>query len=354
MSNEELTSGQWRFFTSPYGSRLYGTATPTSDTDEKVIYVPSLDSLLLGKKLTIYKERVDAQGNKVPDNVSMPDGGVETEHIPLQTFVRDFVRGQAYALEVAYAYVGRGKPAPGVVYSIELETYHFLQQLIEKFGNSDVYSMVSFAKKQTLDYVHRGERLNKAIAVLEVIERYIKKAITDGYEPLPRLDTLHNNKPILDWVALDTGLKIGTSTNGNRAMRTLELNGRSYLETTDLDHLAIQLRKVIDAYGARTNAAAEQAVDFKSLSHAVRVYQQAIELLDTGWITFPRQNAAELLAIKRGEADLENVKELLNQLDAEVQAKVLASSIQKRTPELEEAAEKWLLKQLHVLYVLSV
>ena len=34
---------------SVYGSKLYGTSTPASDTDEKMIYLPSLQSLLLGK-----------------------------------------------------------------------------------------------------------------------------------------------------------------------------------------------------------------------------------------------------------------------------------------------------------------
>ena len=59
--------------------------------------------MLLGKKLSIFKTRVDAAGNKVPDKDSMPDNGVENEYFPLQTFVRDFVNGQTYALEIAWA-----------------------------------------------------------------------------------------------------------------------------------------------------------------------------------------------------------------------------------------------------------
>src|SRR5664279_214291 len=91
-----------------YGSKLYGTSTPTSDTDLKSVYLPAIDDLLLGKKLVATKTRVDEHGVKVPDKDSMPDRGVENEYIPFQTFVRDFVRGQTYAVEIAWAVMAQG------------------------------------------------------------------------------------------------------------------------------------------------------------------------------------------------------------------------------------------------------
>ena len=75
-----------------YGSKLYGTNTPTSDTDLKSIYLPTIDDMLLGKKLAVHKSRVDAHGKPVPEGEPMPDSGVENEYIPFQTFVRDFVQ----------------------------------------------------------------------------------------------------------------------------------------------------------------------------------------------------------------------------------------------------------------------
>jgi predicted nucleotidyltransferase len=38
-------------FSSLFGSRLYGTQTPTSDLDRKLIYLPSLNDLLLNKNI---------------------------------------------------------------------------------------------------------------------------------------------------------------------------------------------------------------------------------------------------------------------------------------------------------------
>jgi hypothetical protein len=315
---------------------LYGTSTSSSDSDFKVIFLPKIANLLLGKKLQIYKERTDAAGNKVPDGASMPANGIETEYIPLQTFVRDFVRGQTYALEIAHAYLATGEGTDA--------SFRFVQELIEKFSNSDVYSMVGFAKKTTMDYCNRAERLNDA--------KKVRDALAEFQElPGARLDTqLADGSFALDWIAERTGLKIGTSVNSNKALRTLELNGRSYLQTTTIEHLIKAIEKLIASYGERTNAAAETDVDYKSLGHAIRVYDQAIELLQTGKITFPRPNAEFLLTVKQGKADLEFVKATLRCRDFEVLELLERTTLQKRTPELEAAAEEWLLLNLKDLY----
>jgi predicted nucleotidyltransferase len=343
------TSEDWNFLYSVYGSKLYGTSTPQSDTDEKVIYVPALDKLLLGKKPKIYKEREDANGNSIPDGQPMPDGGRECEYIPIQTFVHDFVHGQTYAVEIAHAYLAGGPPKHGITYTSEMPVYALIEELVEKFGNADVYAMVGFAMKQTFDYVKRGERLNKALHLRDFLHaNFYDKSLET------RLDTIVNGEMVLDIVAREIGLSTGISENNNKIMRTLELNGRSYLETTTVFHIYTLIAKLVSSYGDRTKAAAETDVEYKSLSHAIRVYQQVLELLETGRITFPRPNASLLLAVKQGKGDLGTVKVLLEQLDEEVQEKILTSTIRKRTPELEAAAEEWLLLQLHDLYSLSL
>lgn len=333
-----------------YGSKLYGTNTPTSDTDLKTVYLPAIDDMLLGKKLVATKTRVDEFNNPVPDKQSMPERGIENEYIPFQTFVRDFVRGQTYAVEMAFGVLTQGPSAPDFRSQIEFD---ILEDMVARFANSEVYSMVGFAQKQTLDYVHRGERLNQAQSIRTELLKLVDDLNRDGTFDATkvRLDTkLYGGETVFDTLKRATGLPEATTTNNNRVMRTLELNGRSYVETTELSHLDLQLKKLIESYGDRTNAAAKTDVDFKSLSHAVRVYQQAIEMLDTGKVTFPRPNAAELLMIKQGREDLELTKARLRVLDAEVLAKMKTTSVQPRTHELEQAAEQWLLTRLRELY----
>lgn len=342
------TDGKDIMFIVEYGSRLYGTSTPASDTDLKAIFLPDIDDVLLGKRMSSTKARFDAEGVKITDDsLPMPSNGVETEFIPFQTFVRDFVQGQTYAVECAFAILNQGASSPS---KLSQREYDLVFLLVHTFKNAEVYSMVSFAQKQTFDYVRRGERLNH----LEAVESSLMEAMMHffGDAAMPRLDTWLGTTQILDVIAADTGLKTSVSVNNNKSQRTLELNGRSYLESTRLDHILEQVRKQIAKFGERSTAAAETVVDFKSLSHAVRVYQQSIELLDTGGITFPRPNAEELLKIKQGLANLEEVKAQLEELDAEVLFKQASSTLQKKTPALVTQAEQWLLKALRELYVL--
>ena len=348
----DIADGKDIMFLVTYGSKLYGTNSAKSDTDLKAIYLPKIDDMLLGKRLVATKKRWDAAGERLPDfdsegkALKMPDGGTECEYIPFQVFVRDYVAGQTYAVECAFAIKSTGPTAPT---NLEKFEYQLVTELIRQFGNAEVYSMVGFAAKQTLDYVHRGERLNEVTAVRDIIQR-----VYDSFEqPLAlRLDTKleSTSELILEYVASFAGLKIGAVTNTNRTLRTLELNGRSYPETTALSHVLQQLNKLIDSYGERTNRAAEVDVDYKSLSHAVRVYQQAIEILDTGSITFPRPNVSELFEIKEGRADLDDVKEKLKALDAEVLEKIQTSTIRKKTLVLQQEAEVWLVEMLRKLY----
>lgn len=331
-----------------YGSHLYGTATPTSDIDLKVVYLPLLSNVLLGKKHAIFKQRYDAEGNKIPDDgTPMPDNGKEVEYFPLATFARDFIAGQTYAVEIAYAYL---KDLEDVGYSNEQDerVKNFIRVLTNEFGTKEVYSMVGFAIKQTMDYVQRGERLNAAEKVRDVILETVEEA--KHIAAHIRLDDEINGRRVLDVVAEKTGLKIGLNTGGNKPIRSLELNGRSYLETSALSHVLTAVEKLIACYGERSTKAAKTDVDFKSLSHAVRVYQQSIELLETGKLTFPRANATQLLEIKEGRANLEDVKALLKSLDTEVQEKILTSTVRPKTPELEAKLEKFLLDTLYQLY----
>lgn len=336
---------QFNLFHVTYGSKLYGTNTASSDTDNKVVYVPALGDLLLGKKLPIFKERHDAEGNELGVNATMPPDGVETEFFPVQTFVRDFVGGQTYALEMAHAYLRNGPPERGFGYNMEKPVYDFVREMVDRFTNAEVYSMVGFAMKQTFDYVKRGERLNETKRVLEVVDRYMGKDV--------RLDTEFNGAPLYKLIAAQAGLETELLTNGTKPTQSLKMNGRNYMETTTLEHFRNQLVKVIDSFGERSVQASLTAVEHKSLSHAVRVYQQAIELLDTGKITFPRPNAEFLLSVKQGKEDLETVKALLAQLDDEVQAKIKTSTLQKKTKELQDEAEAWLLAKLFELYELN-
>lgn len=336
-------------FTVQYGSKLYGTSTPQSDTDKKSIYFPSLENLLLGKRLEVHKTRVDAEGNNVPPTSPMPDNGVENEYISIQTFVKDFLGGQTYAQELAYAVIGKYKD------EVSPFAYNFVSDMVSQFKNAEVMAMVGFARKACFDYSKRAERMNSAVSLRNSLcvlkDKILESQKVYGHTQL-RLDSLFEGKPILDWAAEETGLQIG-EINNNKIMRSLEMNGRSYGESSDLITLINALNKQIDKYGVRVFLAADIDVDYKSISHAIRVYQQSIELLETGTITFPRPNAAFLLSVKQGKEDPEVVTKLLNDLDEQVKVKLETTSLPRKSQELVAQSEKWLSSILLAHYNLA-
>lgn len=328
----------------PYGSHLYGTNTPTSDLDFKVVYLPDFEDVLLGKKLQTFKQRFTADGLPVSDSMPMPDNGIETEYVPFQTFCRDFMNGQTYALEVAFSCANRMNTAP------------WLYELIDQFLTCNVSSMAGFAMKQTFDYVHRGVRLEKARALQRAIAKVAGDIevvnVSSGDERFLRyrMDTVLHGEKVLHRLVREAELEIGTTVNNGKEMETLKLNGRDYLETTDLHQMLTTVQKLVDSYGHRTQAAAEAEVDRKSLMHAVRVYGQALELLRTGKLVFPNPEAALLLRVKE-ELPLETVKEMLLNLEKQLEEEMAKSTLlPAKTAEMERSFDAWLVDWLRKLY----
>jgi hypothetical protein len=84
----------------------------------------------------------------------------------------------------------------------------------------------------------------------------------------------------------------------------------------------------VNDYGQRAlQAERSEGIDWKALSHAVRVGREALELLHAGKITLPLPYAAEILAIKQGERIYEAVAETIDRLLVDVQEAVVSSSL---------------------------
>ncbi|HEX3862743.1 MAG TPA: DUF1643 domain-containing protein [Stellaceae bacterium] len=97
------------------------------------------------------------------------------------------------------------------------------------------------------------------------------------------------------------------------------------------------MRRIVDEYGHRARQAERQeGVDWKALSHAVRVGSQAVELLQTGSVTFPRPDAPHLIAIKLGQLAYREVAAEIEELLIDVEREAERSTL----PEL--ADQEWI------------
>jgi hypothetical protein len=288
-----------------YGSRNYGTETPTSDYDYKVIYVPSMRDMLLGKKFKIFKNRFDSAGVPITDNhCSMPDGGAEYEYIPLQTFIKDYTKGQTYAAEVMFALIANP----------EHKLHSLAKEVVGSFRVTDVLSMVGFAKKQTMDYISRARRL----VDVKMMVDFLNSKIALG-KPHAKLCEFIDEVPEKFHIIMDKDVK---------PYRGIYVAGRQYSERTSISDICASLTIIRDDYGQRVvEAIGSGNIDWKSISAAVRCYEQAIELYQTNHITFPRKNAEYLLEVKQGKIPFDEVKPVLEELADRVDSIVVGDPI---------------------------
>lgn len=334
-----------------YGSHLYGTVTAKSDTDFKAIALPPKRDLFLGKPLRVDRKRHNPDGSPMGPNDTMQPDGWEIEISSVQKFVADFFGGQSWAIETAFAVAQRKylPHAPQTIRRFEAFRRLCVELLSPRFLHRNVQGMVGFAVKQTFDYVRRGERLLAARHTLYQID-----AMLHVLPPSARLDDdWSEDQKVLDQLAKSCEFEIGARTNHRKIFRTLKLNGREYLETTKLSHFRDSVQALVNQYGERSTNAGENTVDWKSMHHAVRVYQQVQEYLTTGWIEFPRPNIKDLLEIKQGRAPWEEVKEMLIYLDNRVQDLIAGSELPIVNDEMKVRAENMLYTWLNMEYAID-
>lgn len=286
-----------------FGSVLYGTSTPDSDEDFKSVFLPDANDILLQRiPATLSNRRIKAEGEK---NMA---GEVDLESFALHRYLSLLAEGQTLALDILFAPRWAMLSEPDPIWS-ELIANR------DRVVNRSAASFVGYCKSQASKYGIRGSRVH---AVREIVE-WFDKAI-DQYGHLARLrDAVDALPAFIADRRLEHTFLLEIDHPGRAAGPVLHLEccDRKVPVTNTLKDCRAVFGRVFDQYGLRAlQAERQENVDFKALSHAVRVGSEAIELLSTGSITFPLPNAAHILAIKRGErpyqeigAEIENLLE---------------------------------------------
>lgn len=299
-----------------FGSHLYGTSTPKSDFDEKSVVLPDARSLLLGSQMVAALERATGEGTVVPSTRPAAEPFYsDVELFQLAKFLILASEGQTVILDMLFA--------PSSMY---LEPAHALWH--EILENRDLLlsrkaaGFVEYCRTHASRYSVKAERLGAAQAAVDLVDRL--SAEYGHLAPLqvagPELDELVVASPFTKLVDIEV--------RRGHAVRHLEVCGRKAPLTASLKTAREVFATVVKNYGQRTrDAVANDGASWKALSHAVRVAYEALEFLETGTITFPRPEAARLLAIKLGQVPFEAVSEELDALLEKVEVAHAASSL---------------------------
>lgn len=357
-----------KLFTCMYGSKLYGTSTPTSDVDLKHVVLPMLGALLVGKPV---KNVAYHTNNEV--NVRNTQDDVDEEFIPVQVFARDFMKGQTYALELAFAVDGNhaGQQFYTQEDPLAEELFkHFVRELKEKFLTSNIKAMMGYVVNQANIYSLKGERLN-LLNELETLFKgmyapgtqdfgfsltKIEHIFADAYQDDGRSDTSLAKTFVNEAIALSKKypkyFKISKYDIGDGQMKPCFIvNEKVFPHTNTIGHSLGVLETMMSKYGTRAEQAREANVDWKAMMHALRIVDEGLELLRDRKITLPfsSDQVKFYLSVKRGEVPIEQVKAELDQKLTALKA-LEASSTLPTSADLEEDFALWLEEWMFKFY----
>jgi hypothetical protein len=274
-----------------FGSHLYGTSTPASDTDYKSVYLPSASDILLQRVKS--SDRQDRR-QKDEGEKNLPTD-VDNESYSLQYYFELLASGQTVAIDMLFA------PEPEVTTPL----WKMIQRNKDKLITKKASVFLGYCRQQANKYGIKGSRVAAARAASEMFTNLYKdqSSITKVGEFSPFFAQLIEDHPDHIRIAYYDDPK------GVRDSETyLEVCNRKVPFKASVKLAAEIFTKIFDNYGARAlQAESNEGVDWKALSHAVRVGHEALELMSTGKVTFPLHNAAHILEIKQGKWEYESV-----------------------------------------------
>jgi len=270
-----------------FGSHLYGTNTPESDTDYNGIYMPTREEVLLNKvpKAASYHSKKTKK-----EGVRNDADDIDIKIYSLHYFMELLYRGESIALDMIHA--------PDDWPLLDSDIWAVLRKNRRRFHTKSLKSFVGYARKQAAKYGVKGSRLATVKGVIEYMEGAVKAAgdevkLKHIWGDLPKGDHIH---------------KIAGIEGSSKDLPMYQVIGKKFGKKCKVSYVLDILKKFEKEYGHRARLAEKnEGIDWKAVSHAMRAALQVSELLGTGDIIFPLRQAELLKKIKKGEYDYNTV-----------------------------------------------
>jgi hypothetical protein len=295
-----------------FGSHLYGTSTPMSDIDYKSVFVPSARDIVLQRvKSTIASKRPKGTGEK---NYA---GEIDEESHSLQRFLELASEGQTVALDVLFSPESAMVRPPADEWREIIANRHRL--LTKKAA-----SFVSYVRTQSNKYGIKGSRVATARGALALLTSAI-----EAHGTTAKLELVAEEVATFVGAHEHTALLPIENPGTGRMMVHWEVCGRKVPYSASIKNAHGVMQAMMNEYGKRAlMAETQQGVDWKALSHAVRIGTQALELLESGHITFPLPNARHIIDIKTGKLKYQDVADEIEDFLARVEIAAQNSTLQ--------------------------
>ena len=270
-------------FTTLYGSHMFGCAVATSDEDYKSVHLEDLKDFLF--KDTHALNSKDETG----------PCKIESESFSLRFYLKMLAEGQVIATDMFFA------PKKFWIVGQEMALWEQVHELKPFIITRNIAPFAGYARGQSYKYGNKGTKLltvQKAIRLLEAKVSF---------------DTLCEELQDME------GIKFSTEHAAGGDIRHLAICGKYFGETTDYRLWLEPIYRLEKQYGERARLSTS-GLDLKAQYHTVRICCEAIELLSTGNLTFPRPEAPVLLQIRNGEFTEDALRNLVDSKLVELKA----------------------------------
>lgn len=286
-----------------FGSHLYGLETPTSDKDYKGIYLPHPREILLG---TAKKSIDTSTGDK---NSKNGVNDVDRQIYSLQKFISLACDGDTVAIDMLHADDSK--------LIANSDIWQYLRANRSRFYTTELTGLFGYVRKQAAKYGVKGSRLAALREVYDVLQK------TDNAHYDEKATSLVNTK------VSDIANKLPTNEFCRAIMHYsekggmqnfYEVLGRKFQYTITVAEMKKSVYKLWDEYGERARQAeANNGIDWKALSHALRGGMQLIQIFKEGDIVYPLPDSAFLKMVKAGGVPFATVQEALESTMCEVE-----------------------------------
>lgn len=296
------------------GSKLYGTDSETSDTDIKGVFLPTMKELVLCKAPRHYTSTTGSvEGRNTSEDT-------DESYYSLHYFLELAAKGDTNAIDILLAYTNKKAVIKDTL------IWNELIENIDKILTKNVKAYLGYCKAQCMKYSIKGDKLKNYQSFKRFCEDYLDvKSKHGAHETLFNcLNVEYDNYaysslmckpriPIPSERLRFTCSKESEYNFGDHCYFETTSNKQSYLIISDvkfqlkdsIKEAYSKVLRVISSYGKRAEAAAnDNGIDWKAISHCVRVLLQVEELLTEGKITFPLKDAAFVKAIKYSTSDM--------------------------------------------------
>lgn len=276
-----------KILTTTFGSHIYGTDTPKSDTDIKGIFIPDAQDILLCKA-----PKNVTTNTKADDSLKNTSSDVDTEYFAVHNFLNQLLQGQTFALDMIFT--------PQKHYLQDSDEWQEILKYRDQFIHKDIKPFFGYARQQAAKYGVKGSRMNVIRLALNLFKQFDAKKTLGHYATELEVFTKQVNEEFVKNMNDRELVKLFKKDDSTEPdIVYIEICDKQAQYTAKVQLVIDMLQKMEKNFGERARLAAlNEGVDFKALSHAVRVGREAIELLNTGHITFPRPEAKLLLDIK--------------------------------------------------------